>query len=142
MRLQLFKMHVYMVSVMIPLLDNILGLKQILRVLTPPDKREPYKGIPAEKICDVVAARLKKPLIMKRRKCLRHGFTLFHFLCLSGVPAVLHIGVFVPKGYDKRMTAHCWVTCHGWSLSPEPQEAVAVVLTHRKNTNLIRHEIA
>jgi hypothetical protein len=117
---------------MIPLLDNIFGLKQILRVLTPPASCEPYKGIPAEKICDVIADRLKKPLLMKRRKCLRHGFMLFHFLRLSGLPVVLHIGVFEPKGYDKRMTAHCWVTCHGQSLSPEPQEDVAVVLTHRK----------
>ncbi len=132
MRLQLLKMHVYIVSVMIPLLDNIFGLKQILKVLTPSAGREPYKGIPAEKICEVVADRLKKPLLMKRRKCLRHGFTLFHFLCLSGAPAVLHIGVFARKGYDKRMTAHCWVTCYGRNLSPEPQEAVAVVLTHRK----------
>ena len=132
MRLQLFKIHVYIVSVMIPLLDNIFGLKQILRVLTPPDRCEPYKGIPAEKICDVVEDRLKKPLLMKRRKCLRNGFMLFHFFCLAGLPAVLHIGVFEPKEYNKKMAAHCWVTCHGQSLSPEPQEDVAVVLAHRK----------
>ncbi len=132
MKLQLFKTHVYIVSVLIPLLDNIFGLKQILKVLTPPTRCEPYKGIPAKKICDIISKRLKKPLLMKRRKCLRHGLTLFHFFCLSGLPAVLHIGVFEHKEYDKRMDAHCWVTCDGKSFSPEPQEDVAEVLTYRK----------
>ena len=139
---RLFKMHVYVVSVIIPLLDKFVGLKQMLRVLTPPAWCEFYKGISIEKVCDVVADRLKNPVLMKRRKCLRQGFTLFHFLCLAGAPAVLRIGVFADKQYHKRTTAHCWVTCQGRSLSPEPQETVAVVLTHRKNTNLIRREIA
>lgn len=131
MVLRLFKMHVYVVSVMIPLLDNLLGLKQMLRVLTPPAWCEFYKGISVEKVCEVVADRLKKPVLMKRRKCLRHGFILFHFLCLAGAPAVLQIGVFTRKQYHKG-TAHCWVTCQGRSLSSEPQEEVAVVLTQRK----------
>lgn len=131
MVLWLFRMHVYVVSVMIPLLDNFLGLKQMLRVFTPPAWCELYKGISVEKICEVVADRLKKPVLMKRRKCLRHGFTLFHFLCLAGAPAVLQIGVFARKQYHKE-TAHCWITCDGRSLSPEPQEDVAIILTHRK----------
>lgn len=131
MRLQLFKMHVYMVSVMIPLLDNILGLKQMLGVLTPPAWLELYKGIPTEKICEVVANCLKNPVLMKRRKCFRRGFTLFHFLCLASLPAVLQIGVFAPQKL-KRMSAHCWVTCNGLSLSDEPIEKVAVILTHRQ----------
>ena len=131
MVLRLFKMHVYIVSVMVPLLDNFLGLKQMLRVLTPPAWCEFYKGISVEKICEVVEDRLKKPVLMKRRRCLRHGFTLFHFLCLAGAPAVLQIGVFARKKYH-RETAHCWITCDGRSLSPEPQEDVAIILTHRK----------
>jgi len=116
---------------MIPLLDNLLGLKQMLRVLTPPAWCEFYKSISVEKVCEVVAERLEKPVLMKRRKCLRHGFMLFHFLCLAGAPAVLQIGVFARKQY-KKGTAHCWVTCEGRNLSPEPHEEVAVVLTQRK----------
>jgi hypothetical protein len=131
MVLRLFKIHVYVVSVMIPFLDNFLGLKQMLRVLNPPGWCELYKGISVEKICEEVANRLKKPVLMKRRKCLRHGFMLFHFLCLAGAPAVLQIGVFARKQYQKG-TAHCWVTCGGRSLLPEPQEEVAVILTERK----------
>jgi hypothetical protein len=138
---RLFKMHVYVVSVLIPLLDNFLGLKQMLSVITPPAWCEIYKGVSVEKVCEVVADRIKNPVLMKRRKCLRHGFMLFHFLCLAGAPAVLQIGVFARKQYHKGTVAHCWVTCDGRSLSPEPQEDVAVILIHRKkqyfNTNLI-----
>jgi hypothetical protein len=131
MVLWLFKVHVYIVSVMIPFLDNFLGLKQMLRIFTPPVWCELYKSISVENICEVVANRLKKPVLMKRRRCLRHGFTLFYFLCLAGAPAILQIGVFARKQYHRGI-AHCWVVCDGRSLTQEPQENVAVILTHRR----------
>ena len=44
--------RVYVVSVMVPLLDNFLGLKQMLRVLAPLGWCELYKGISVEKTCE------------------------------------------------------------------------------------------
>jgi hypothetical protein len=85
--------------------------------------------MPPEEISRLVAHRLRQPRNMRRRACLRHGLTLFHFLRLAGCPAVLHIGVFPPRFDSRRMHAHCWVTLNDVCLSPPPEQPVATLFT-------------
>jgi hypothetical protein len=68
--------------------------------------------------------------VMKRRKCLREGLLLFHFLRLAGQPAVLKIGVFPPGPDGARNHAHCWITLRDAALNAPPQGEVAVLLVH------------
>ena len=120
--------HIWLLATLIPLLEKFIPLKWLLRLLTPPSRCKPYAGTPPEEISRLVARRLREPRNMRRRACLRHGLTLFHFLKLAGWPAVLHIGVFPPGLDSRRMHAHCWVTLNGVPLSPPPEQPVATLL--------------
>jgi hypothetical protein len=120
--------HVWLLATLIPLLEKFIPLKWLLRLLTPPPRFNPYAGTSPEEISRLVAHRLREPHNMRRRACLRHGLTLFHFLKLAGWPAVLRIGVFPPSLDSQRMHAHCWVTLNGVALSPPPEQPVATLL--------------
>ena len=120
--------HIWLLATLIPLLEKFIPLKWLLRLLTPPPRFNPYAGTSPEEISRLVAHRLREPHNMRRRACLRHGLTLFHFLKLAGWPAVLRIGVFPPSLDSQRMHAHCWVTLNGVALSPPPEQPVATLL--------------
>jgi hypothetical protein len=125
----LLRGHIWLLATLIPLLEKFIPLKWLLRLLTPPSRFKPYGGMPPEEISRLVAHRLRRPRNMRRRACLRHGLTLFHFLRLAGCPAVLHIGVFPPRIDSRRMHAHCWVTLNDVCLIPPPEQPAATLLT-------------
>ena len=120
--------HIWLLATLIPLVEKFIPLKWLLRLLTPPSSFKPYAGTPPEEISRLIANRLREPRNMRRRACLRHGLTLFHFLKLAGCPAVLRIGVFPLSLDSRRMHAHCWVTLNGVALSPPPELPVATLL--------------
>ena len=122
--------HVWLVATLLPLLVRVLPLKALLRLMTPPGWWRPYRAVPSERIAAAVARRLKHPHNMRRRACLREGLTLYHFLRLAGVPAVLQFGVYPPELDPGRMHAHCWVTVDGVPVSAPPGQPAALVLTH------------
>jgi hypothetical protein len=128
LRLPLLRAHIWLVATFIPLLVKILPLKRLLRLLTLPAPITPYRGIAWQEIVEQVAQRLKKPRNMRRRSCLRHSLTLFHFLRLAGYPAVLRIGVYPQSPECPRSQAHGWVTLHDLVLTSPPDSPVAVVL--------------
>ena len=122
--------HVWLVATLLPLLVRVLPLKALLRLMTPPARLKPYGAIAPDRIVAAVDGRLRNPRNMRRRACLRHGLTLYHFLRLAGVPAVLEFGVYPPELDPGRMHAHCWVTVDGVAASAPPGQPAAVVLRH------------
>jgi hypothetical protein len=122
--------HVWLVATLLPLLVRVLPLKALLRLTTPPARLRPYGRVAADRIVAAVDGRLRNPRNMRRRACLRHGLTLYHFLRLAGVPAVLEFGVYPPELDPGRMHAHCWVTVDGVAVSAPPGQPAAVVLRH------------
>jgi hypothetical protein len=126
----ILRWHVWVVATCVPLLVRLLPLKALLRLLTPPGRLAPYSGVPAGRIAEIVRRRLHNPIHMRRRACLREGLTLFHFLCLAGAEASLHMGVYAPQPRLRRTRAHCWVTCAGRAASAPPAEPFAEVLSY------------
>ncbi len=126
----LLRGHVWCVGTLIPLLVKFIPLRALIRLLTPPRCLRLYRKTGEERIVAIVRRRLERPRNMKRRACLREGLMLFHFLRLSGRPAILRFGVYSPGSDPNRLHAHCWVTLDGRALSPPPQEPHADVLTH------------
>ncbi len=124
----ILRAHIWLLATLIPLLEKFIPLKTLLRWLTPSSRFKPYAKVAPEEISRLVARRLRAPRNMRRRACLRHGLTLFHFLKLAGWPAVLRIGVFPPSVDCRRMHAHCWVTLNGILFSPPPEQPVAALL--------------
>ncbi len=128
MRESLLRLHVWLVATLVPLFVNLLDIRGLLRVAQWPRRWHPYKGISVEHIVEIVDRRLAAPRNMKRRRCLRQGLTLFHFLHLAAVPSVLRFGVLGPATPGKRLHAHCWVSVNGKDYYP-PLEPVAEILT-------------
>ena len=130
LRLPLLRAHIWLLATLVPLLVRVLPLRWLLRVLTLPAWVAPYRGLAWQQIADRVSQRLTNPRQMRRRFCLRHSLTLFHFLRLAGYPAVLRIGVLPQDPKCPRSQAHGWVTLNDVAVNPPPQGPVAVVLVH------------
>ncbi len=126
----LLRGHVWLLATLIPLLVKLIPLKKLIVLLTPPVRFRPYRGISADRIVELVRRRLRAPRNMRRRACLREGVTLFHFLRLTGRPAIMHFGVFPPSTDPLRMHAHCWVTLDGRAVSSPPEQPHATVLVY------------
>jgi hypothetical protein len=117
----LLTVHVWIVAAAIPLLDKVLTLERMLRLLTPGRPFRPYAGVSADLIAQIVRRRLRRPVHMRRRACLRLSLMLYHFARLAGVDAVFRVAVFPPSVDPKRLHAHSWVTVGEVCLCEPPQ---------------------
>lgn len=134
MRDALLRAHIWLVATMFPLLERMLSLRKLLWLAERPADWTPYRGVPAENLIALIDYRLRNPRLMRRRRCLRQGMVLFHFLRLAGVPAIMHFGVLGPATSGQRLHAHCWVNIAGRDVYP-PLSNVAVVVTRAYNPN-------
>lgn len=126
----LLAVHVWIVAAAIPLLDRFLSLERLLGLLTPRRPLGLYVGQRASLIAGMVHRRLRRPVYMRRRACLRLSLVLYHFLRLSGAEAVFHIAMFPPSADPKRLHAHSWVTVGETCLCDPPAEETVEVLAH------------
>lgn len=126
----LLRAHVWTVAAVLPLAVRLAPLRSLLRLLTPPAGVAPYRSVPAERVAEIVRRRLGKPRNMKRRACLRKGLTLYHFLRLTGRPAVVQFGVYPRPDASRGMHAHCWVTLDGEAVSAPADGPHAVLWVH------------
>ena len=123
-------LHVWIVAAAIPLLDRFLTLERMLQLLTPRRPFRPYRGMSPEWIAGTVRRRLRRPVNMRRRACLRLSLVLYHFLRLAGTKAVFHVAAFPPSADPKRLHAHSWVTVGQECLSEPPQGQAVEILTY------------
>lgn len=122
----LLRCHLWLVAAMVPLAVRVLPLRSLLWLIRPPRWWRPYRHVMPERVVELVRRRLARPIHMRRRACLRESLTLFHFLLLTGRPAVLHFGVYAPNA-PGNMHGHCWVTLEGRPLNAPPGAAAAQV---------------
>jgi hypothetical protein len=121
--------HLWLLAALVPLLVKAIPLRALVRLLTPPRFLRLYVRVPTEAFVGQVKHRLRRPWNMRRRACLREGLVLFHFLRLSGRPAVLHFGVYAPSTDPRRLHGHCWVTVEGTVVTSPPDQPAAVLMT-------------
>jgi hypothetical protein len=127
---RLLVVHVWVVAAIIPLLDKFLTLERMLRLLTPRRPFGPYRGADPDLIVEIARRRLRRPVHMRRRACLRLSLVLYHFTHLADVDAVFHVAVFPPSVDPKRLHAHSWVTVGDRCLSDPPQGHAAEALCY------------
>ena len=121
--------HVGVVAAIIPLLVRVLSLKRILGLFTPSPLFQPYRRLSTEDLIHTVKNRLKRPVCMVRRACLREGLLIFYFLRLAGLESILHISVY-PRDKCGRLHAHCWITSFGRTVSSPPGLEMVKVLSY------------
>lgn len=124
------RIHVWLFTLLFPPVVMFLSMRTLMRFAEWPRRWYPYAGIGSQRIVEIVMRRLKRPWMMRRRRCLRKGFTLFHFLRLAAVPAVLKVAVLGPIPVGKRAMGHCWVVVGGEEIEP-PVQPSAVLLECR-----------
>jgi hypothetical protein len=123
-------LHVWLVAAVGPLLDRFLTLERTLGLLTPRRSFGPYVGVSPALIAAIVQRRLRRPIHMRRRACLRLSLVLYHFLRLSGAEAVFHVALFPPSADPERLHAHSWVTVGGVCLCESLKEPAVEILTY------------
>lgn len=128
MRQPMLRAHVWLLATLLPLLVRFVPLPRLMVLLTP--RRVPYVGISPQHVTDLVNRRLANPRNMRRRACLRHGLTLFHFLRLSGYNAILNFSIYPLAQTEVRMQGHCWVSLAGKCISTPPSPGGVLVLTY------------
>ncbi len=128
MRELLLRVHLSLVAVVFPLLVLMLPLRSLIWLVERWERWNPYRGIPADHIIALVHRRFRHPILMRRRRCLRHGMILFHFLRLAGLPAEMYFGVLAPADSGKPLDAHCWVRTGEREIDP-PEGNAAVMVT-------------
>jgi hypothetical protein len=121
--------HIGIVAAVIPLLVRVLSLKRMLQIFAPPPLFKPYRHLPAENLIHAVKNRLKRPMCMVRRACLREGFLIFHFLRLAGLESTIHISIY-PRDMFGRSHAHCWVTSSGRTVSSPPGPEMVTLFSY------------
>ena len=126
----MLRVHVWLLATFIPLLVRFVPLKRLAKLLTPPRAFRFYRGASAQLIAETVHRRLASPRNMKRRSCLREGLTLFHFLKLAGIPAVMHFCVYQQQENSPRMHAHCWVTVDDSAILTPPTLPHVMMFVH------------
>ena len=127
----ILRLHISFMAYLIPVMVHSLSLRQILFLLTPPRRWQPYRKVLPEIVQSLIRQRLADPACMVRRACLREGMLMYHFLRLTGREAVLHIGVHPPQS-ERRLRAHCWVSAADRLWSQQPGSALAEVFAYPK----------
>lgn len=90
-----------------------------------------YAGLPAEYISRRVRRSVRRPWLMRDRRCLREGLLGFEFLCRSGYSPELHFAVDPGSLSTERISAHCWVCLDGKPIVGDRQGDQLTVFVHR-----------
>ncbi len=123
----ILKVHISLVAALFPLVESLLPLRKLLLMAESPSDWTPYHGMSEDRIIKLIDRRLRRPFLMQRRRCLRQGMLLYHFLRLAGVPATLFIAIVGSAEPGRPLLAHCWVNVSGRDIHPPEGNATVVV---------------
>ena len=99
--------------------------------LASPKGRVDYSGLPAEYISRRVRKSVRRPWLMRDRRCLREGLLGFEFLRRSGYSPELHFAVDPASVSKERIAAHCWVCLDGKPVVGDRQGDQVTIFIHR-----------
>ena len=95
------------------------------------DNLAPFHGLPLAYILKRVRRTVRRPLLMRDRKCLREGLLAFQFLSAAGYKPELHFGVDQTSLSGPSVKAHCWVVHNQKAMLNPPNENMVPILIHR-----------
>lgn len=106
------------------------SFEDILAVASPEGGSE-YVGLPVEYISRRVRKTVRRPWLMRDRRCLREGLLGFEFLRRSGYSPELHFAVDPGSLSADRISAHCWVCLDGKPVVGDRQGNQVTIFVHR-----------
>lgn len=105
------------------------SFEQILAMASP-SERVDYAGLPLDYISKRVRRTVRRPLMMRDRRCLREGLLGFEFLRRSGYSPELHFAVDPASVGKDRISAHCWVCVDGKPVVGDRQGNQVTIFVH------------
>ena len=86
-------------------LSEILDLSRARRPNT-------YRGLSSDYIVKAIFRIVRRPFVMRDRRCLREGLLAFQFLEAAGFAPKLYFGIDRSTLHRPDVKAHCWVVCN------------------------------
>lgn len=96
--------------------------------------RPGFDGMDPDLVASLTHAVTRRPLVMRRRRCLRSGLLGYKYLRMSGHAPVLHFALAPDSLREPATRAHCWVTLEGRPVINDPDPAMVEVMTHPAET--------
>ena len=90
-----------------------------------------YAGLPVDYVARRVRKSVRRPWLMRDRRCLREGLLGFNFLSRSGHLPELHFAVEPASVSAERISAHCWVCIDGKPVVGNRQGDQVTIFIHR-----------
>lgn len=90
-----------------------------------------YAALDVPYIVKRVRRTVRRPWLMRDRRCLREGLLAFRFLSAAGHSPELHFGVDRDSIAGPRLKAHCWVVLRGETVLSAAGPAMIPILVHR-----------
>jgi Transglutaminase-like superfamily len=87
-----------------------------------------YRGLSSDYIVKAIFRIVRRPFVMRDRRCLREGLLAFQFLEAAGFAPKLYFGIdrSAPNRPDVR--AHCWVVCNDEVVLNSPDADMVPIL--------------
>jgi hypothetical protein len=125
-----FRMELWLWARLLPFrLPHELSLDAIFALAEPTAGQGRFTGMPAAAIVRAVRRTLRRPVLMRDRRCLREGLLAYRFLAGAGHRPKLHFGVDPDIVASARAKAHCWVTLDGVTVIGETQTRFVEILS-------------
>ncbi|RWN17299.1 MAG: lasso peptide biosynthesis B2 protein [Mesorhizobium sp.] len=108
----LFRCHLWVSARLMPVLVINRSFEEVLE-WAPLASSTPYRGLPSAYIVASVNRAVRRPWLMRDRRCLREGLLGHRFLRLAGFDPDLRFGIDPQSMQAQRLAAHCWVCLDG-----------------------------
>ncbi|MCX7304459.1 MAG: lasso peptide biosynthesis B2 protein [Hyphomicrobiales bacterium] len=125
-----FRLDLWLAARSLPWRVSGKPLDQILAMASP-EGRSDYPGLAAEYIARRVRKSVRRPLLMRDRRCLREGLLGFEFLSRAGYAPELHFAVEPASVAKDRIAAHCWVCLDGQPVVGDRLGDQVTIFVHR-----------
>lgn len=89
-----------------------------------------YIGISANQIASAAIKVIRRPWIMRERRCLRQGLIGYRYLRKAGYKPQLHFGIDPGSIDQEHISAHCWVVLDGQPVVNDALQGMSTIHIH------------
>jgi hypothetical protein len=125
-----FRTSLWLSARLLPFRVRHRPLNEILTLLQP-GNAQPYRGLPLAYIVKRICRTVRRPVLMRDRRCLREGLLAFQFLQAAGYKAELHFGIDTTTVATPDLQAHCWIVCNSETVLNAPGLNIRPILVYR-----------
>lgn len=133
----LFRCHLWASARLLPILVANRSFEDVLK-WAPLASSTPYRGLPAAYIVARVNRAVRRPWLMRDRRCLREGLLGHRFLRFAGFDPELRFGVDPKSLQSPRLSAHCWVCLDGKPVVSDSLPGMIEIYCHPASSTKVR----